>query len=157
MNSSVEELVGELPVSTSLILGSERIRLLVTNTRLVIDHMGKRGAGAVAGSSILGNLSAAFEDLFRSGGESARRRGIKNKTPGEILQAHRDNFAIGYSEVINVTVSRTSTLNRITILTGDGKYEFSTRTRFDNVIELFEKTLRDKLTVQRGQQPKPRS
>jgi len=134
-------------------LGSERLRLLVTSTRLVVDHVGKRGAGAVAGSGILGRLSAAFEDLFRSGGESAKRRGIEKKTPEEVLRAHRDNFAIGYAEVISVTVLQTSTMNEITILTGEGKYEFSTRIRFDNIVALFEKTLESKLTAERRVRP----
>jgi hypothetical protein len=147
-------LLGELPVNTRLMLGSESLRLLVTNTRLVVDHVGKRGAGAVAGSSILGRLSGAVEDLFRSGGEAAKRRGIDKKSPEEVLRAHRDNFAIGNREVVNITVIQTSTLNRITILTGDEKYEFSTRTRFDNIVELFEKTLRDRLTAQRRSRPR---
>ncbi len=90
-------LVGELRVNTRLMLGSERLRLLFTDTRLIVDHAGKRGAGAVAGTSILGRLSGALEDLFRSGGESARRRGIRNMSPGQVLRSHRDNFAIKYS------------------------------------------------------------
>ena len=153
MSDSSEVLLGELPVNARLMLGSERLRLLVTNTRLVVDHMGKRGAGAVAGSGILGKLSAGFEDLFRSGGESAKRRGVEKKTPDEVLRAHRDNFAISYGEVINVSVVQTSALNQITILTGEGKYEFSTRTRFDNIVALFEETLANKLTTHRRVQP----
>jgi len=154
MNDSSEVVLGEIPVNTRLILGSERLRLLITNTRLVVDHMGKRGAGAVAGSSILGKLSGTFEDLFRSGGESAKRRGIEKKTPDEVLRAHRDNFAIGNGEVISIRLAQTSTLNQITIITGDAKYEFSTRTRFDSLVQLFEKTLPDRLTAQRLSQLK---
>jgi len=154
LSDSSEVLLGEIPVNTRLMLGSETLRLLVTSNRLVVDHVGKRGAGAVAGSSILGRLSGAFEDLFRSGSESARRRGIEKKTPEEVLRAHRDNFEITNREVVNITVIQTSTLNRITILTGDEKYEFSTRTRFANIVELFEKTLRDRLTAQRRSRPR---
>jgi len=118
--------------------------------------VGKRGAGAVAGSSILGRLSGAFEDLFRSGSEAAKRRGIEKKTPEEVLRAHRDNFAITNREVVNITVIQTPTLNRITILTGDDKFEFSTRSRLDSAVELFGKTLSDRLTVQRLSGPRPR-
>jgi len=144
-----EVLVGELRVNTRLMLGSERLRLLFTDTRLIVDHAGKRGAGAVAGTSILGRLSGALEDLFRSGGESARRRGIRNMSPGQVLRSHRDNFAIKYSEVVGVTVAQTLTVHGITILTRDDKFEFTTQARFNDVVELFTKTLSEKLSVRR--------
>ena len=142
-------LVGELRVNTRLMLGSERLRLLFTNTRLIADHAGKRGAGAVAGTSILGRFSGALEDLFKSGGESARRRGIRNMSPDQVLRSHRDNFAINYSEVVSVNVVQTLTVHGITILTRDDKFEFSTRARFNEVAELFTKTLSEKLSLRR--------
>ncbi len=141
--------MGELRVNTRLMLGSERLRLLFTNTRLIVDHAGKRGAGAVAGTSILGRLSGALEDLFKSGGESARRRGIRNMSPDQVLRSHRDNFAIKYSEVVGVTVAQTLTVHGITILTRDDKFEFTTQARFNDVVELFTKTLSEKLSVRR--------
>ena len=149
MSDASELLVGELSVNTRLMLGSERLRLLFTSTRLVVDHAGKRGAGAVAGTSIMGRLSGALEDLFKSGGESARRRGIKKLSPGQVLQSHRDNFAINYVEVVGVTVTQTLTVHGITILTGDDKFEFSTRARFTDIVELFTETLGEKLSVRR--------
>lgn len=149
MSNVSEVLVGELRVNTRLMLGSERLRLLFTDTRLIVDHAGKRGAGAVAGTSILGRLSGALEDLFRSGGESARRRGIRNMSPGQVLRSHRDNFAIKYSEVVGVTVAQTLTVHGITILTRDDKFEFTTQARFNDVVELFTKTLSEKLSVRR--------
>ncbi len=154
LSDATEELLGELSVSTRLRLGSEHLRLLFTSNRLVVDHVGKRGAGAVAGSGILGKLSGAFEDLFRSGNESARRRGIVKMSPGQVLRAHRDNFAILYSEVVNVIVEQTVGLNSLTILTGDDKFEFLTRTRFDSVVEIVSKTLGDRVTVRRLWQSK---
>ena len=149
MSNVSEVLVGELRVNTRLMLGSERLRLLFTDTRLIVDHAGKRGAGAVAGTSILGRLSGALEDLFKSGGESARRRGIRNMSPGQVLRSHRDNFAIKYSEVVGVTVAQTLTVHGITILTRDDKFEFTTQARFNDVVELFTKTLSEKLSVRR--------
>jgi hypothetical protein len=137
-------------------LGSERLRLLFTNTRLVVDHVGKRGAGAVAGGNILGRLSGAFEDLFRGGSESARRRGIEKLAPGQVLRAHRDNFAIGYGEVVSVTLVQTLGLNQITILTRDDKFEFSTQSRLDGIVEVFGKTLGDRLTVKKLSIPSTR-
>lgn len=155
MSEETEELLGELSVSTRLKLGSEHLRLLFTNIRVVVDHVGKRGAGAVAGSGVLGKISGAIEDLFRSGSESARRRGIEKMGPGQVLRAHRDNFAIVYGEVVSVAVEQTLALNSITILTRDDKFEFVTRTRFDSVVEILSKTLSDKLTTRRLSKVRP--
>jgi len=149
LSDASEALMGELPVNTRLMLGSERLRLLFTNTRLGVDHAAKRGAGAVAGTSILGRLSGAIEDLFKSGGESARRRSIRNLSPDQVLRSHRDNFAINYDEVVSVTLAQTLTLHGITILTKDEKFEFSTRARFNDVVELFSKGLNVKMSVRR--------
>ncbi len=156
LSEATEELLGELSVTTRLKLGSEYLRLLLTSNRIVVDHVGKRGAGAVAGSGIFGKLSGAFEDLFRSGNESASRRGIVKMSPGQVLRAHRDNFAILYGEVVSVLVEQTVGLNSLTILTGDDKFEFLTRTRFDSVVEMVSKTLGDKVTVRRLSQSRTR-
>ena len=151
LTNSSEVWVGELAVSTILRMGSERLRLLFTSSRLVVDHVGKRGAGAVAGTNILGKLSGALEDLFKSGREYVSRKDVRNLTPDRVLRAHRDNFAIDYKEVVSVTVAQTMTLARITILTGSDKFEFSSRARFENIVQQFKDTLGEKLTVRRVQ------
>jgi hypothetical protein len=149
LNDSAEVWMGELAVNSGLRMGSERLRLLFTNSRLLVDHIGKRGAGAAAGTNILGQLSSALEDLFKSGRESAARKDVRSLTPDRVLIMHRDNFAVDYKEVVGVTVVQTVTLTRITILTGGDKFEFSSRARFENIVQQFKNTLRDKLTVQR--------
>ncbi len=70
-------------------------------------------------------------------------------SPGQVLRSHRDNFAIKYSEVVGVTVVQTLTVHGITILTRDDKFEFTTQARFNDVVELFTKTLSEKLSVRR--------
>ena len=70
-------------------------------------------------------------------------------SPDQVVQSHRDNFAINYSEVVSVNVVQTLTVHGITILTRDDKFEFSTRARFNDVVELFTKTLNEKLSVRR--------
>jgi hypothetical protein len=149
LSGSPEEALGEVWVSTKLRFGSERIRLLITSGRIIVDHAGKRGPGAVAGTSILGELSRGLESLLRSGTDSVNRRKVEKMTPSQVLHAHKDNFPISYSEVVNVTVEKTLPQNRITILTNDDKYEFLTSTLFDTVVALFSKTLSDKLTARK--------
>jgi hypothetical protein len=149
LSDPVEVVLGEVWVSTRLKYGSERIRLLVTSSRIVVDHGGKRGPGAVAGTSIFGELSSGLEGLFKRGGDSMKKRKMDKMGPGEVLRAHKDNFAIGNAEVVNVRVEKTLPLNRITILTGDDKYEFLTKTLFDNVVDLFSKPLGDRMTIRK--------
>jgi hypothetical protein len=146
---SQEALLGELVVFTRLAMGTESLRLLFTDGRIVVDHMGKRGAGAIPGTAILGKLSSALEDLFKSGQESSSKRASRTMSPGQILASHKDNFAIGYHEVVSVTVAQTSTLPDITLLTSDYKYVFSSRARFDNIVKLFREKLGDKLTIRK--------
>jgi hypothetical protein len=144
-----EEVLGEVWVSTKLQYGSERIRLLVTSNRIIVDHGGKRGPGAVAGTSILGQLSSGLEGLFKSGSDSRKKKKMENLGPSQVLQAHKDNFAIGNGEVVNLTIEKALPLNKITILTGDDKYEFLTQTLFDTTVALFSRTIRDKMTIRK--------
>ena len=86
MSGPSEEVLGELWVSTQLKFGSERIRLLVTSSRIVFDHGGKRGPGAVVGTSILGKLSTGLESLFKSGGESRKKKRMEKHIHSWSLQ-----------------------------------------------------------------------
>lgn len=148
VDQSLEIILGEIPVSTRLVIGSERMRLIFTNTRLIIDHVGKRGSAAVAGMSILGRLSSVFEDLFKSGGEAMSKRATRKWGPEEILRSHKDNFAIRHDEIVDVTITRTSMLLKMSLLTRDDKFELSTVARFDRTLELLNKTIPEKVHVQ---------
>jgi hypothetical protein len=152
LGDATEEWVGEVWVSTTLRFGSERIRLLVTSSRIIVDHAGKRGPGAVAGTSILGSLSSGLESLIKGGSDSVSRRRVEKMSPGQVLHAHKDNFALPYNQVVSVTVEKALPQNRVTILTRDDKYEFITSTLFDTVVSLFSKTLADKLTTKKQQE-----
>ncbi len=150
LSGSPEVLLGKIPVSSRLALGSERLRLVFTNSRIIVDHAGKRGAGAVTGTTILGGLGGVLEDVFKSGRESLGKRGMEKMAPDRILRAHKDNFAIGYGEVVSVTLGQTPMMMvTITILTGDDKFEFFTRTRLEGVVRLFQSNLGNKLAVHR--------
>jgi hypothetical protein len=135
---SQEALLGDLVVFTRLAMGTESLRLLFTDSRIVVDHMVKRGAGAVPGTAILGKLSSALEDLFKSGKESSSRRASRSMSPGQILASHK-----------SVTVAQTPTLPEITLITTNHKYVFSSRARFDNILKLFKEKLEDKLTIRK--------
>jgi hypothetical protein len=144
--SSAERILGEIPVATKLALGSERMSLFMTDSRILVAHVGKRGAGAAVSVNLLGKLSGALEDLFKSGKESVGKRRMKSAGVREILAADKDNFSIKFDEVVNVTITQGERLTGLRILTRNDKFEFSTRLPFATVEELFSPSLSSKLT-----------
>jgi hypothetical protein len=147
--SSAERILGEIPVVTKLALGSERMSLFMTDSRILVAHVGKRGAGAAVSINLLGKLSGALEDLFKSRKESVGKRRMKSAGVKEILAADKDNFSIRFDEVVNVTITQGVSLTGLMILTGNDKFEFSTRLPVDRVVELFTPSLAPKVTVSR--------
>jgi hypothetical protein len=142
-----EVLVGELPVTARLHIGSEHLRLFVTNKRLLLAHLGKRGAGGIAGSTLLGNLSRGFEDLLNMGRDSRSAKTLEKMTPETILAAHKQNFALRFEEIVSVDLSENWPITVMTVLTGDDKFEFLTRSKFDHVARLLSPGLQGKLVV----------
>jgi len=142
-----EETLGEIPVVARLSLGSERLTLYFTTTRIIVAHLSKRGVGSPAMGSFFGWISGAVEDIFRGGKESVTRRGLKLSTPEGILAADKDNFAIKYEEVVSVDVNLREPLPRFTILTRNEKLVFTTRVRRQVLVDLLRKVLDSKVTV----------
>jgi hypothetical protein len=145
--SSAERILGEIPVATKLALGSERMSLFMTDSRILVAHVGKRGAGAAVSINLLGKLSGALEELFKSHKESVGKRRMKSAGVKEILAADKDNFSIRFDEVVNVSITQGASLTGLMILTGSDKFEFSTRLPVDRVVELFTPSLAPKLIL----------
>jgi hypothetical protein len=141
-----EEILGEIPVMARLSIGSEKLRLFATTSRMIVAHIGKRGVGALATTSFFGRLSGAVEDLFKSGREFKGNKGLGDLDPEGILAADKDNFFVTYSEVVGVEVVETSRLTRLTVLTREDKFKFSTVWSADKVVGLLRGPLGSKLT-----------
>jgi len=141
-----EAVLGEIPVSAKLALGSERLRLFVTSTRIIVARVGKRGAGAVAATSLFGRLSGALEDFFKSGRESLGARGMEGLAPDEILASNKDNFYIRHGDVVSVNVVKMGPRSWLTLVTVSEKLEFLTSQEFLKVVELLETILGGKVT-----------
>jgi len=147
MGEGLEVVLGEIPVVYLLEMGSERLILFPTNTRIIVARVGKRGAGAMAGAGLLGRLSGALEDLFKGGRESLSKRGLGSLSPEKILGSDRNNFSISYSEVVSVKILRTPFTTSIMLLTHREKLEFSTRMSVDRVVTILGKNLGSRLAV----------
>ncbi len=150
MDSSPDQLVGEIPVTAKLALGSERLRLVITGSSMIVAHLGKRGAGAVVGTSFFGRLSGALEDLFKTRKESGVRHKTRTLALDEILRADPDNFNIDYADIVSVdVVGMGEVACVITILTKDDKFEFLTRMEYDRLVDLLDMPLGAKLAARR--------
>ena len=145
--SSGERILGEIPVVTKLTMGSERMVLFVTDSRILVVHVGKRGVGAAVSVNLLGKLSGALEDLFKSSKESAGKHRMKSAGVKEILAADKDNFSIKFDEIVNVTLTKGERLTGLTILTQSDKFEFSTHLPIATVTKMFIPSLGPKLTL----------
>ncbi len=139
--------MGEIPAVARLALGSERLAIFLTTTRMIVASIGKRGAGALATISFFGALSGAVEDIFKMGKESAARRRLEALNPDEILASHRDNFAISLEEIVRVELEEMPGPVAITVLTGNEKLQFLTRLRFERVVGLFSTVLGQKVVT----------
>lgn len=126
-------------------MGSEELKLFITSRRLIVARKGKRGAGALAGASLLGRFSEALEELVRGGRES-----LKKRTPGKIsaesiLAAHKDNFEILYDDIIRVELTETPTGAGMTVLTKDDKLVFQVHGKLGRVTNLLQNNLGSKV------------
>jgi hypothetical protein len=146
-----EVLLGELSVVARLTMGVERLRVVVTSSRIIVAHLGKRGVGTDSAAGFLGGLRDGLEDLFRSGRESLSGRSSKTLTPDQLLAVDKDNFEISYDEIVRVTLIEKAFTSQLTILTGREKLKFFTSTKFDSVMKLLEGPLGGRLVATRAQ------
>jgi len=149
MSRESESVVGEIPVVAHLALGIERLILFVTDARIIVAHVGKRGAGALATSALFGRLSGGFEDVLKSGSESRGKRALQSISPEKILAANKDNFHLGYGEIVSVRLVETPSAGEMTVLTRNDKFDFQTHHPMDNIVGLLQIPLGSKLTVER--------
>jgi hypothetical protein len=144
-----ESLLGEIPVIMKLSMGMQRLSLFPTNRRIIVAHTGKRGTGAAATASIFGKIGEGLEDLFRGGRESVHRRRATMDTPESILASSKDNFSIGYEEVVSVDVVQGFRSTGIIMVTRDEKLQFTALRDFDKVVALLGPCLGAKLSSTR--------
>jgi hypothetical protein len=142
-----ELVLGDLQVVAKLSMGSERLKLFFTPRRILVAHIGKRGVGSSAMGAFFGWLSAAVEDIFRSGRESVSKRRLGTSSPRDILASDKDNFSINYEDIVSVDIDFTNPAASFTLLTKNDKFRFVAMTRRDALIDLLRRFLNDKLRL----------
>ena len=149
MSGESESILGEIPVIARLALGNERLTLFVTGARIIVAHVGKRGTGAIATSTLLGRFGGGLEDVLKRGRESRGKRALKRSTLDSILAADKDNFDLRYDEIVSVQVVETAFSRIIIIVTRDDKFDFRSSLSLDRIVALLENNLGPKLTIER--------
>jgi hypothetical protein len=147
-DAKAESILGGIVATARLDIGrSERVRLFATSARLIVGQLGKRGAGALAASPILGRFSGGFEELLKGGLESRKRKTLDTSSPQDLL-SDRDNFDIPYDEIVQVELEDQGGMMNIMILTKDQKLQFVTLAESEAVRGLFH-PLQERLIVKR--------
>ncbi len=132
-------------MSTRLSIGSELLKLYVTNTRIIVVHIGKRGVGGMATASTLGGIGAALEDIFKGRKESISRRHREQLSPSQLLSLDKANFPLSFDDVVRIELDRSFRGTWITVLTKDDKFQFSAATAPETLLSLFRRAVGDKV------------
>jgi hypothetical protein len=150
-NGGSEVVLGEVPVSARLTMGSDRMRLFFTRTRIIAAHAGKSRTGTGASTSLLlGSWGSGIAGVFGRGKKSVGSQALEILNPSDILRWDKDNFSIKYDEVVSAELVEGELYTVIKILTGEEKLEFHTGKHFDDVASLMGELLGAKLTVRRA-------
>src|SRR5712692_3868226 len=150
MGDSAEIVIGEVPVIMRLNVGSERLSLLFTSSRMIVARVGKRGAGSTASLPLWAMLSGGIEGLLKWRKEKAKKKAATALTPERILAADKDNFPVPYEEIVSVELTTTDTgRTGMVILTRDDKFTFSTGLSFEKVSGLFREKVGARLLIKK--------
>jgi hypothetical protein len=154
--STDEKILGEIKVVATLAMGVERLRLVFTTRRIIVARVGKRTGSGAPLTSIFGAFAAGLEDLFKGGRESLRKKDSQNGTPLKLLESDPDNSSILYSDVVTMEVQEDEGLTRITLVSKDEKYKFTSGVNVQRLREILGNLLGEKLSFSRTTQTQAR-
>jgi hypothetical protein len=140
-----ESVLGEIPVSVKRGIGFEKLRLYVSDKRIIVAHESSRGLRALALRPLLGRYSGDLEESSEGRDRRVVKTELQTLSPARILSSHKDNFALSFEEVVSVELKGSEGVG-IVILTGNEKFQFSTRTEREEVAALLAPGLGAKLT-----------
>jgi hypothetical protein len=107
------------------------------------------GAAGLASSLIVGSHSGAFEDPGKLTVEIGVRKRFDGVIPEKVLLSDKDNFEIGYEELVRVEVNDGPDATAIVLLTGNDKFQFFTGFKAQEIVELLADHIGNKLVARR--------
>jgi len=128
-----ERVLGGLEVEALLRVGSERLFLVFTRSRLILAHQAKLGRGSVPMVGLFGKMADGFK---RNADRTASLQKLGEMEPEGILRLDRDNFAIDFHRVVSLIVEPVEGRSKVTLVTPDDKFElYASRTAAEGVRE----------------------
>jgi hypothetical protein len=85
---------------------------------------------------LLGRYSGSSEDSAKDRSRPEGKGRVEALSPGSVLVARKDNFALGYEELVSVELNQSSEATNMTILTKEEKFQFSTNMDISEVVGL---------------------
>jgi hypothetical protein len=121
--------------------------LYFTDQRIIVGHLSKSGAGAVAPTFMFGSIGAALGGLFGRRKSLHGRSKSEYPSPGQILASHEANFSVSFDEIVTVDLTQGSYKNRIAILSKNDKFDLASSSRFELIRSLFENAVKDRVKI----------
>lgn len=149
MEQTSEQVQGDILVKAQLSMGYQRLRLYLTDRRIIASHLSKVGAGSVAPTFVLGSIGNALGSLLGRSRDGRAKSKAQYPSPGRILAMHSSNFSILFDEIVSVDLTLGAYKNTIAILSQNDKYDFTSTTRFEQIRLLFQNALREKVRLHR--------
>ncbi len=144
MSDVSESVLGFITVTFPRRIGFERVGLYVTSTRIIVAHKSRKGLGALALAPLLGRYAGSSDESAREPGRGGKPR-VEAMSAEEVLAGHKDNFALGYDELVSVELRESSGVTSITILTREDKFQFSSDMGLREIAQLLSRNLGAKL------------
>ncbi|HZY48087.1 MAG TPA: hypothetical protein VFE96_09850 [Candidatus Bathyarchaeia archaeon] len=149
MSEDAEPVIGVIPVNARLEIGFEQLQLIVTSQRIIVVHKAKRGRGGLASIMVLGRHSGDFVDPDKPKSPLGTWIGNERVNVRRTLASNKDNFAVGFSEIVSVRVDEGRDSTTIEMVTGNDKFQFFTKLGPEEVSEMFSQHLGPKLVTRK--------
>ena len=144
-----EHVAGVISANARLGFGFEQLLLVVTDRRIVVVHKGKKGAVGLASILVLGSHGGSFLDPDKPGSPLQGKLSFDKVDVDKVLASNKNNFDVGYDEMISVEVDGGPSATRITIVTGNDKFQFFTGLEAEEVVKLLAGRLGDRLSARK--------
>jgi hypothetical protein len=132
----LESVDGVIAANARLGMGFEELQLVITDRRIIVAHKAKRAAGGLASALVLGSHSGVFADPDKPRGSLGQRAKPRGVDPEKVLASNKDNFEIGYGEIVSVEIDESREATSITLVTGADKFQFFTAISVQEVSSL---------------------
>jgi hypothetical protein len=123
VSGQAESVTGVIPVNARLGMGFEELQLIVTDRRIIVVHKGKKGAGGLVSTLLLGGHTSAFDDPDKPKADLGEKR-FQHVDLEKVLASNKNNFDLRHSEIISAVIDDGPNSTTITLVTGEDKFQF---------------------------------